>query len=148
MLQVRSDLDTMLLPLLELLYSAHERTPNQARRTPALCFIFQLHAPALEQGCSARVPCRVPPPAGGERHHRAPDDMSLCGAVCAVRAVRDVPAVPAVQMYMLLIILLMLSQDPAFAQNIHKIRLPAVPFYKERRSATTLGSLLVVLLLR
>ena len=30
-LQVRSDLDTMLLPLLELLYSAHERTPNQAR---------------------------------------------------------------------------------------------------------------------
>jgi hypothetical protein len=51
-------------------------------------------------------------------------------------------------MYMLLIILLMLSQDSAFAQNIHKIRLPAVPFYKERSTATTLGSLLVVLLLR
>lgn len=29
-LQVRSDLDTLLLPLLELLYSAHERTSNQA----------------------------------------------------------------------------------------------------------------------
>jgi hypothetical protein len=28
------------------------------------------------------------------------------------------------QMYMLLIILLMLSQDSAFAQNIHKIVLP------------------------
>lgn len=27
---VRSDLDTLLLPLLELLYRAHERTPNQA----------------------------------------------------------------------------------------------------------------------
>ena len=29
-LQVRSDLDTLLLSLLELLYSAHERTSNQA----------------------------------------------------------------------------------------------------------------------
>ena len=56
--------------------------------------------------------------------------------------------VHAVQMYMLLIILLMLSQDSAFAQNIHRIRLPAVPVYKERSTATTLGSLLVVLLLR
>lgn len=28
------------------------------------------------------------------------------------------------QMYMLLIILLMLSQDTAFAQNVHKIGLP------------------------
>ncbi|KAL4436991.1 hypothetical protein ABPG75_004130, partial [Micractinium tetrahymenae] len=52
---VRSDLDTVLLPLLELLYSAHERTASQ--------------------------------------------------------------------MYMLLIVLLMLSQDSAFAQNIHRITL-------------------------
>lgn len=96
-------------------------------------------------------------------------------------------------MYMLLIILLMLSQDTAFAQNVHKIVLqvsdsscyavvqrwcrgegPAsvcsqaclassstlgsslphlaapqsVPFYRERSTRTTLGSLLVVLLLR
>ncbi|PSC74556.1 dymeclin-like isoform X1 [Micractinium conductrix] len=77
---VRSDLDTLLLPLLELLYRAHERTPNQ--------------------------------------------------------------------MYMLLIILLMLSQDAAFAQNIHRITLPSVPFYRERSARTALGSLLVVLLLR
>ncbi|KAL4432564.1 hypothetical protein ABPG77_000501 [Micractinium sp. CCAP 211/92] len=77
---VRSDLDTILLPLLELLYSAQERTANQ--------------------------------------------------------------------MYMLLIILLMLSQDPAFAQNIHRITLQSVPFYRERSTRTTLGSLLVVLLLR
>lgn len=77
---VRSDLDTILLPLLELLYSAHERTPNQ--------------------------------------------------------------------MYMLLIILLMLSQDSAFAQNVHRISLPSVPFYRERSTRSTLGSLLVVLLLR
>ncbi len=54
-LQVRSDLDTLLLPLLELLYSAHQRTANQ--------------------------------------------------------------------LYMLLIILLMLSQDSAFAQNVHRITL-------------------------
>lgn len=77
---VRSDLDTILLPLLELLYLAHERTANQ--------------------------------------------------------------------MYMLLIILLMLSQDSAFAQNIHSITLQSVPFYRERSTRTTLGSLLVVLLLR
>ncbi|KAL4436850.1 hypothetical protein ABPG75_003989 [Micractinium tetrahymenae] len=77
---VRSDLDTILLPLLELLYSAHERTANQ--------------------------------------------------------------------MYMLLIVLLMLSQDSAFAQNIHRITLQSVPFYRERSTRTTLGSLLVVLLLR
>ena len=53
--QVRSDLDTLLLPLLELLYCAHQRTANQ--------------------------------------------------------------------LYMLLIILLMLSQDSAFAQNVHRITL-------------------------
>jgi len=53
------------------------------------------------------------------------------------------------QLYMLLIILLILSQDPAFAQNVHRVQLRGVPFYRERSlTNTTLGSLLVVLLLR
>lgn len=53
------------------------------------------------------------------------------------------------QLYMMLIVLLILSQDTSFAHNVHKVPLGAVPFYKERKlSNTTLGSLLVVLLLR
>jgi hypothetical protein len=79
--QARSDLDTLLLPLLELLYGAPDRGANQ--------------------------------------------------------------------LYMLLIILLILSQEPSFAGNVHRVALPSVPFYRERLLAgTTLGSLLVVLLLR
>ena len=77
----RSDIDSLLLPILELLYSAKGRTANQ--------------------------------------------------------------------LYMLLIVLLILSQDSAFASNIHRVPLRTVPFYKERQLVdTTLGSLLVMLLLR
>jgi dymeclin len=77
----RSDIDTILLPILELLYTARGRSANQ--------------------------------------------------------------------LYMLLIILLILSQETAFASNIHRIPLRSVPFYKERPLVdTTLGSLLIVLLLR
>ena len=78
---VRSDVDTLLLPILELLYTARGRSANQ--------------------------------------------------------------------LYMLLIVLLILSQDPSFASNIHRVALRSVPFYKDRPIVdTTLGSLLVVLLLR
>jgi dymeclin len=53
------------------------------------------------------------------------------------------------QLYMLLIITLILSQDSAFAQNVHRVSIPSVPFYKEKIiNKTTLGSLLVLLLLR
>lgn len=53
------------------------------------------------------------------------------------------------QLYMLLIVLLILSQDSSFASNIHRVGLRSVPFYKDRPIVdTTLGSLLVVLLLR
>eukprot|EP00884_Botryococcus_braunii_P022736 jgi/Botrbrau1/9146/Bobra.160_3s0019.1 len=52
-------------------------------------------------------------------------------------------------MYMLLIIILILSQDAAFARNIHSISLVSVPWYKDRLlSNTTLGSLLVIVLLK
>ncbi len=78
--QVRSDLETLLLPLLRMLYSASSRTPSQ--------------------------------------------------------------------MYMLLIIILILSQDTAFAQNIHRIAVPAVPWYKERMLVkTSLGAALCTKLL-
>jgi dymeclin len=44
------------------------------------------------------------------------------------------------QMYMLLIIILILSQDAAFARNIHSISVPSVPWYKDRHlTNTTLG---------
>ena len=77
----RSDIDTLLLPILELLYTARGRSANQ--------------------------------------------------------------------LYMLLIVLLILSQEPSFASNVHRIRLRSVSFYKDRHVMdTTLGSLLVVLLLR
>ncbi|EIE20753.1 hypothetical protein COCSUDRAFT_48393 [Coccomyxa subellipsoidea C-169] len=52
-------------------------------------------------------------------------------------------------LYMLLIILLILTQDASFAANVHKVQLTSVPWYKERLlNRTSLGSLLVVLLLR
>ncbi|KAH7429697.1 hypothetical protein KP509_09G062000 [Ceratopteris richardii] len=53
------------------------------------------------------------------------------------------------QIYMLLIILLILSQDASFNASIHKLVLPAVPWYKERLlNQTSLGSLMVVILIR
>eukprot|EP00850_Spirogloea_muscicola_P003308 SM000013S26477 [mRNA] locus=s13:636106:642291:+ [translate_table: standard] len=78
---VRTDLDTLLMPLLEMLYNASRRTPNQ--------------------------------------------------------------------IYMLLISLLILSQDASFNANVHKLILPAVPWYKERLlPRISLGSLMVVILIR
>lgn len=78
---VRTDLDTLLMPLLEMLYDASKRTSKQ--------------------------------------------------------------------IYMLLIILLVLSQDASFNASIHKLVLPAVPWYKERLlNQTSLGSLMVVILIR
>ncbi|KAL3152555.1 hypothetical protein ABBQ32_001582 [Trebouxia sp. C0010 RCD-2024] len=53
------------------------------------------------------------------------------------------------QLYMPLIILLILSQDRGFCQNIQEVTLTSVAWYKERLlQRTTLGSLLVVVLLR
>ncbi|KGN56942.1 dymeclin [Cucumis sativus] len=53
------------------------------------------------------------------------------------------------QIYMLLIILLILSQDSSFNASIHKLILPAVPWYKERLlHQTSLGSLMVIILIR
>jgi hypothetical protein len=53
------------------------------------------------------------------------------------------------QIYILLIIVLILSQDASFNANIHKLVVRDVPWYKERMLRdTTLGSLLVVLLIR
>ncbi|KNA10632.1 hypothetical protein SOVF_142540, partial [Spinacia oleracea] len=78
---VRTDLDTLLMPILEILYNAPKRTSNQ--------------------------------------------------------------------IYMLLIILLILSQDSTFNASVHKLMLPNVPWYKERRlNHTSLGSLMVVILIR
>ncbi|KAL2922719.1 Dymeclin, partial [Bienertia sinuspersici] len=78
---VRTDLDTLLMPILEILYNAPKRTSNQ--------------------------------------------------------------------IYMLLITLLILSQDSTFNASIHKLVLPAVPWYKERRlNHTSLGSLMVIVLIR
>ena len=44
-------------------------------------------------------------------------------------------------LYMLLIVVLILSQDVAFAKAIHHIRIPAVPWFRERLlQNTTLGA--------
>ncbi|XP_061337105.1 uncharacterized protein LOC133284132 isoform X2 [Gastrolobium bilobum] len=53
------------------------------------------------------------------------------------------------QIYMLLIILLILSQDSTFNASIHKLILPAVPWYKERLlHQASLGSLVIIILIR
>ena len=45
------------------------------------------------------------------------------------------------QLYMLLIIVLILSEDSAFAQNLHQITVPSVPWFKERLlQKTSLGT--------
>ncbi|KAG9133625.1 hypothetical protein Leryth_019459 [Lithospermum erythrorhizon] len=78
---VRTDLDTLLVPLLETLYNASKRSSNH--------------------------------------------------------------------IYMVLIILLILSQDSSFNASIHKLMLPGVPWYQERRlHQTSLGSLMVIVLIR
>ncbi|KDP40232.1 hypothetical protein JCGZ_02230 [Jatropha curcas] len=51
--------------------------------------------------------------------------------------------------YILLIILLILSQDSSFNASIHKMILPSVPWYQEHRlHQTSLGSLMVIILIR
>ncbi|XP_042061033.1 dymeclin-like [Salvia splendens] len=78
---VRTDLDTLLIPMLESLYDAPRRTPNH--------------------------------------------------------------------IYMVLIVLLILSQDSSFNASIHKLMLPSVPWYQERRiHQTSLGSLMIIILVR
>ncbi|XP_047947573.1 dymeclin-like isoform X2 [Salvia hispanica] len=78
---VRTDLDTLLIPMLETLYDAPRRTPNH--------------------------------------------------------------------IYMVLIVLLILSQDSSFNASIHKLMLPSVPWYQERRiHQTSLGSLMIIILVR
>lgn len=78
---VRTDLDTLLMPMLETLYNAPRRTSNH--------------------------------------------------------------------IYMVLVIFLILSQDSSFNSSIHKLVLPNVPWYKERRlNQTSLGSLMVIILIR
>ncbi|XP_057802770.1 uncharacterized protein LOC131018052 [Salvia miltiorrhiza] len=78
---VRTDLDTLLMPMLETLYNAPRRTPNH--------------------------------------------------------------------IYMVLIVLLILSQDSSFNASIHKLMLPNVPWYQERRlHQTSLGSLMIIILVR
>ncbi|KAL9240845.1 hypothetical protein vseg_015021 [Gypsophila vaccaria] len=61
----------------------------------------------------------------------------------------NAPKTTSNQIYMLLIILLILSQDSTFNASIHKLMLPNVPWYQERRlHHTSLGSLMVVVLIR
>ncbi|KAJ8765804.1 hypothetical protein K2173_015608 [Erythroxylum novogranatense] len=51
--------------------------------------------------------------------------------------------------YILLIILLILSQDSSFNASVHKMILPSVPWYQEHRlHQTSLGSLMVIILIR
>ncbi|KAK9725534.1 hypothetical protein RND81_05G151400 [Saponaria officinalis] len=61
----------------------------------------------------------------------------------------NAPKTTSNQIYMLLIILLILSQDSTFNSSIHKLMLPNVPWYQERRlHHTSLGSLMVIVLIR
>ncbi|GFP86041.1 dymeclin [Phtheirospermum japonicum] len=51
--------------------------------------------------------------------------------------------------YMVLVIFLILSQDSSFNASVHKLMLPYVPWYQERRlNQTSLGSLMVIILIR
>ncbi|CAD7696443.1 unnamed protein product [Ostreobium quekettii] len=53
------------------------------------------------------------------------------------------------QLYLLIIIILILSQDASFGENIHKVPISPPDWYRDRAMGkTTLGSLLIVVLLR
>ncbi|RDX91337.1 Dymeclin, partial [Mucuna pruriens] len=66
-----------------------------------------------------------------------------------LEALYDAQRRTANQIYMLLIILLILSQDSSFNAGIHKLILPTVPWYKERRLLqSSLGSLMIIILIR
>ncbi|KAH6768498.1 dyggve-melchior-clausen syndrome protein [Perilla frutescens var. frutescens] len=61
----------------------------------------------------------------------------------------NAPRRTANHIYMVLIVLLMLSQDSSFNTSIHKLMLPNVPWYQERRlHQTSLGSLIIIILVR
>ncbi|EPS63352.1 hypothetical protein M569_11433, partial [Genlisea aurea] len=61
----------------------------------------------------------------------------------------NAPTKTSNHIYMVLVILLILSQDSSFNASIHKLVLPNVPWYQERRlNQTSLGSLMVIILIR
>jgi len=122
-LAVRSDLDTLVLPLLRTLYFA----------TSLRHHVAQDYAPSKTSTSSNGHP---------RRNSEASVSASASLQNCPFRSIS--------QLYVIIILLLLFSQDASFgADAFRRVMVPTVPWYKERYlKDISLGSVLILALLR
>jgi len=128
-LAVRSDLDTLVLPLLRTLYFATALRHHVAQD-------YQPH----HRGSTSST-----------NGHRRTSEASVSSASSLTAAsLRDCPFRSVSQLYVIIILLLLFSQDSSFgADAFRRVMVPTVPWYKERYlREISLGSVLVLALLR
>jgi hypothetical protein len=136
-LAVRSDLDTLVLPLLRTLYFA---TASQT---------YAGHDASAASSLSSRH--SVPTTPAATATNGSSPKSSRDGAVAVVNpAIRSCPFRSQSQLYVIIILLLLFSQDASFGRDaFRRITIPLVPWYKERNLRNiNLGSVLLLTLLR
>ena len=130
---VRSDLDTLVLPLLRTLYFATSLRFHVAAQQDFQYGSSNNHANSREHD-------------GGGPKSIA--DMS--GSSATALSTRDFPFRSQSQLYVIMILLLLFSQDTSFgADAFRRVMVLSVPWYKERYlKEISLGSVLILALLR
>jgi Dyggve-Melchior-Clausen syndrome protein len=126
---VRSDLDTLVLPLLRTLYFS-----SSSRHVSALDF----------QAKSSKSDGLTDKDYGASSHaHDNSNKLQLA-------SIRTMPFRSASQLYCIVILLLLFSQDPSFGSDaFRRTMVPSVPWYKERYlKDISLGSVVILALLR
>ena len=135
---VRSDLDTLVLPLLRTLYY------SSALRH----YAAQDYASKRNSQPSQPAPPQQPPPA-----RRRPSNESFSSTSTLANtpiSIRNCPFRSQSQLYVIIILLLLFSQDPSFGTDaFRRVHVSTVLWYKERYlKDINLGSILVLCLLR
>ena len=139
-LVVRSDLDTLVLPLLRTLYFS-TATRSYVGHDATSSSTVSSRAPDVA-GSRISSSSMVTASAAGSSDNRS-------GAV-ANPAIRNCPFRSQSQLYVIIILLLLFSQDSSFGRDaFRRIAIPHVPWYKERNLRNlNLGSVLILTLLR
>jgi hypothetical protein len=136
-LAVRSDLDTLVLPLLRTLYFATASQTYAGHDATAAASLSNRHS--------------IPPTSAATATNGSSAKSSGDGAVAVVNpAIRSCPFRSQSQLYVIIILLLLFSQDASFGRDaFRRITIPHVPWYKERNLRNiNLGSVLLLTLLR
>jgi hypothetical protein len=131
---VRSDLDTLILPLLRTLYFATS---------------IHFHVAAQQDYSSTNGGGHRRPSSNNSRRSSSRSDVSQASGT-SVLSIRDCPYRSQSQLYVIIILLLLFSQDASFgADAFRRCTVATVPWYKERYlKDISLGSILILSLLR